>query len=286
MHGEALWNTASVLRTCLLAGPAVVLSFVGSAGHGGSSSAAASTTPIAPLASGPVTLVALGDSLTFGEGDETGLGFAGRLAESIAAEPGREGSTLVNLGQNGWDSTMLVDGQEGAEPQLALAVDEVRRSTEGGGVALATVLIGSNDLWYLYDYGPLEGTDATAEDAAIETYRTNLDRAVAELQEAGAVVVVGLPDDQTLRPGVADIDVLHMYLPNITAEEVDQMSALALRFDVVAEEVAAEHGALTVDTNDPLWADPSKMADDGIHPNVAGYADLAELWMRVIEPLL
>ena len=29
------------------------------------------------------------------------------------------------------------------------------------------------------------------------------------------------------------------------------MSALALRFDVVAEEVAAEHGALTVDTNDP-----------------------------------
>jgi lysophospholipase L1-like esterase len=274
-----------MLRTCLLAGPAVVLSVVGSVGHGGSSSAVSST-PIAPLAAGPVTLVALGDSLTFGEGDETGLGFAGRLTESIAAEPGREGSTLVNLGQNGWDSAMLVDGQEGAEPQLAQAVDEARRATESGGVALATVLIGSNDLWYLYDYGPLEGTDAAAEEAAIDVYRTNLDRAVGELQEAGAVVVVGLPDDQTLRPGVADLDVLHTYLPNITADEVDQMSALALRFDVVAEEVAADHGALTVDTNDPLWADPSKMADDGIHPNEAGYADLAALWMEVIEPQL
>ena len=48
----------------------------------------------------------------------------------------------------------------------------------------------------------------------------------------------------------------------------------------------AEHGALTVDTNDPLWADPVRMADDGIHPNDAGYADLAALWMRVIEPSL
>jgi len=30
---------------------------------------------------------------------------------------------------------------------LSLAVDEVRGVTEAGGVALATVPIGSNDLW-------------------------------------------------------------------------------------------------------------------------------------------
>jgi lysophospholipase L1-like esterase len=191
----------------------------------------------------------------------------------------------VNLGQSGWDSTMLVDGQEGAPSQLTQAVDEVRRAADSGRAVLATVLIGSNDLWYLYNSGP-ENSSAADEDAAVATYRKNLDRTVRELQNVGAFVVVGLPHDQTQNPGVAELDRLHEFLPSITAEEVEQMSRLAKRLDRTAEEVAGDHGALTVDTNDSFWADPSKMADDGIHPNGAGYTDLAALWMRVIEPAL
>jgi lysophospholipase L1-like esterase len=181
---------------------------------------------------------------------------------------------------------MLVDGQEGTPAQLTQAVDEVRRAVDSGGAVLATVLIGSNDLWYLYEYGPAGGTPTEDEDAAVATYRENLNRAVGELQDTGALVVVGLPDDQSLRPGVADLGRLQDVLPNVTAEEVEQMSSLSERFDRTAEEVAAEHSALVVDTNGPFWADPSKMADDGIHPNGAGYADLAALWMEVIRPAL
>jgi lysophospholipase L1-like esterase len=238
------------------------------------------------LAPGPVTIVALGDSLTAGDGDEAGQGFAGRVAEAIAARPGREGSTLVNLGLSGWTSEMLVSGTDGAPGQLGPAVDAVRTARAGGAAVLATVLMGANDLWYVYEYGPEGGTPSADEDAAVATYRANLDRTVSELQAAGAVVVVGLPDDQSLRPGFADHDRLSQILGNITVEEVGQMSRLAGRLDDTAEEVAAAHGALVVDTNGPFWADQSTMADDGIHPNAAGYTEMAALWLEVIEPAL
>ena len=277
-----------------LKGVAAALAVVALVGCGGGSSDGSSTTAggggggggaVAELGDGPVTLVALGDSLTAGDGDDSGAGYVGRITDAIGAAPGREGSTLVNLGQSGWDSTMMVEG-DGTFSQLTEALEEIERARGDGTAVLATVLIGSNDLWYVYQNGPEDGTPAEDEDAALETFRTNLDRTVRELQDAGAVVVVGLPDDQSVRPGAADIDRLQVYLPNVTEDEVDQMSKLAQRFDEVAAEVAAEHGAPTVDTNDPLWSDPDKMADDGIHPNGAGYEDLAELWLKVVEPLL
>jgi lysophospholipase L1-like esterase len=237
------------------------------------------------LGPGPITLVALGDSLTAGDGDDSGFGYAGRVAEVIGALPGREGTMLVNF-LSGWDSTMMVDGQEGTQAQLAPAVDEVRSAVASGGAALATVLIGSNDMWYVYAYGPEEGTPTADEDAVVATYRANLERTISELQAAGAVVVVGLPDDQSLRPGVVDLDRLNSILGGFTAEEIEQMSQLSVRLDTATEEVAADHGVLTVDTNDPFWGDQATMADDGIHPNGAGYEILAGLWLEVIQPLL
>jgi lysophospholipase L1-like esterase len=238
------------------------------------------------LAPGPVTVVALGDSLTAGDGDDAGQGFVGRVTEAIAARPGREGSTLVNIGRSGWTSTDLVSGQDGSPGELGTAVDAVRTARADGAAVLATVLMGANDLWYVYEYGPEGGTPAADEDAAVAAYRANLDRTVTELQQAGAVVVVGLPDDQSIRPGFADPDRLGQILGNVTVEEVGQMSRLADRLDETAEEVATAHGALVVDTNDPFWADQSTMAEDGIHPNAAGYTELAALWMEVIEPVL
>ena len=243
--------------------------------------------PVEPLADGPVTVVALGDSLTTGDGDETGQGgYAGRLVAAIDANEGRTGSSLVNLAVSGWDSTMMVEGGDGSEPQLAPAVDAVRAAADQGLPVIATVLIGSNDLWYVYEYSEPSGATTANEDAAAQVYEANLGRAVADLTDAGATVVVGLPDDQSLRTGVSDIERLNTVLPYTTAEEVEQMSGLAARFDDIALEVASAYGALTVDTNDPLWADEATMADDGIHPSAAGYDRLTELWLVTIEPLL
>jgi len=237
------------------------------------------------LAAGPVTVIALGDSLTAGDGDDAGKGFVGRLTEAIAARPGREGSTLTNLGQSGWDSTMMVSGLDGGAPaELPQAVAAARAAAPGA--VLATVLIGSNDLWYVYQNGAVDPTPRVEEDAMVTTYRANLERTLTELQAAGAVVVVGLPDDQSARPISADMGRLNQQLSNVTAEEVGKMSTLAEVLGRTATEVAAAHGARTVDTNDPFWADPARMAEDGIHPNAAGYTALAGLWVDGVTPLL
>ena len=241
--------------------------------------------PAAALKSGPVTVIALGDSLTAVDGDDTGKGFVGRLTEAIAARPGREGTTLTNLGQSGWDSTQMVNGYDGGpQAQLPQAVTKARAAAPGA--VLATVLIGSNDLWYVYQNGAVEPTPRAEENAMVAAYRANLERTLAELQAAGAVVVVGLPDDQSARPIAADMGRLNQQLSAVTAEEVSKMSALSEVLDRTAAEVAAAHGAPTVDTNDPFWADPARMADDGIHPNAAGYTALAELWTGGVAPLL
>ncbi len=242
--------------------------------------------PTTTLGEGPVTVVALGDSLTYGEGDDTGLGFVGRLTESIGAMSGRAGTSLVNLGVSGWHSTGMVEGQDGSPGQLPAAVETVTAAVADGRAVLVTVLIGSNDMWFLYAYGSPEGTSPAEEDASEETFRTNLDRTVSELSQAGAVVVLGLPDDQSLRPIALDLDALNAVVSEITVEEIQQMSAMSERLDRVVEEVAAEHGVRTVDTNAPFWTDESRMAPDLIHPNGDGYAILADLWIPVIDDLL
>jgi lysophospholipase L1-like esterase len=245
----------------------------------------AAPAPSSTLAQGPVTVIALGDSLTAGDGDDAGQGFVGRLTEAISARPGRAGSTLTNLGQSGWDSTMMVSGQDGGgQAELPQAVAAARAAAPAA--VLATVLIGSNDLWYVYQNGTVNPTPSADEDALVATYRANLERTVTELQATGAVVVVGLPDDQSLRPISTDVPRLNQQLSDVTAEEVVKMSALAKVLARTATEIAAAHGARTVDTNDPLWADPARTADDGIHPNAAGYTTLANRWMDRIAPLL
>jgi lysophospholipase L1-like esterase len=235
--------------------------------------------PVTELADGPVTVVSLGDSLTAGQGDEDGQGYVGDLTALIGAAPGRSGSTLVNLGMSGWDSTMMVEGGWDGPSQLDAAVAETTAAVAAGSPVLATVLIGSNDMWYLYD-------GSGDEDAAAEVYRANLERTVRELTEAGAVVVVGLPNDPSLLLATQDIEYLHNYLPNVTEEEVDLMSAMSDRLGSIAAEIAAEYGARIVDTESPLWADAAMLDPDLIHPNSVGYAALAEIWFAEIEPLI
>jgi lysophospholipase L1-like esterase len=245
--------------------------------------AAAPAAPGATLAPGPVTVITLGDSLTQAVGDDEGRGFAGRLVEAIGARPDRTGSTLLNLGQSGWTSTDMVDGQPGSPAELPQALDAARAAAPAP--VLATVLIGSNDLWYVYQYGTANPTPSAEEDAAVATYRANLDRTVREMQAAGAVVVVGLPDDQSLRPIATDIARVNEQLSDVTQEEIGKMSALSEVLGRTASEVAAAHGVRTVDTNDTFWADPSRMADDGIHPNAAGYTQMAARWVEAVDPL-
>ncbi len=225
----------------------------------------------AMAADGPLW-VALGDSMTQGIGaSDFDRGWVGQLAASGGAGiPSR----LINLGTSGARVDDVLSRQIPAMAALGHRPD------------LVTVLIGSNDLWFAYQNGSENPTPTAEEDAVVATYRKNLERTVQELQDAGAIIVVGLPDDQSLRPVAADIARINEALSEVTQEEVGKMSALSKVLDRTAAEVATAHGVRTVDTNDAFWADPARMAEDGIHPNAAGYAQMAGRWVEAVEPLL
>ncbi len=153
-------------------------------------SASQPASPPARLPSGKLSIVAIGDSLTAGDGDDSGKGYPGRLIEWIQAE--RPGSKLTNLGKSGWTSENVIEGLDGQPSEVKQAV--------AAKPQLALVWIGSNDLWYLYEYGDPAGTTAREEQEDLKKYRQNIETIVRKLQEAGAVVVLGLLDDQSKRP--------------------------------------------------------------------------------------
>ncbi len=211
----------------------------------------------APIPDGPLTIVALGDSLTQGDGDYPGDGggYPARLQKSINEI--RPNSQILNLGLSGWSSQQMVEGQLPpalqANPQIAL------------------VWIGSNDLWY--NNGPDQ------EDSDLTTYTNNIDTTLRSLTGVGARVYIALLDDQSLRPYATN--------PNgagYSPEDLAHMSHLALAFNDVIRAKAAEYGATTVDFyNTTIFTDPSTLAEDGIHPNPSGYDLVAQIWFEAIR---
>jgi lysophospholipase L1-like esterase len=237
------------------------------------------TPVIEPLPSGPVTLVTLGDSLTEGAEDELEKGgYPGRLIEQLKAS--RPGSTLLNLGHTGWNSDALLHGDQGLPSELDEAVKAIKEAIAAKRPALALVWIGSNDLFYLYEYGD---PDAEAEQADLENYRRNLDTILEKLTDAGARVAIALLDDQSKRPVVLRGEAF----PGTSKAEAKRMSAQVQRYNAIIAEKAAEYGALTVDFyNTTLFTDEKTLAGDGNHPNSAGYDKVTEVWFAALRPLL
>ena len=230
-------------------------------------------------ASGPVTLVALGDSLTQGDGDDSGRGYPGRLAEML--EEARPGSEALNLGQSGWSSDALINGDQGIESQLDRAVTALQSAVSQGRGAVALVWIGSNDLWYLYEYGGDVNDEGDAQD--VQHFESNMDVIISRLRETGAAVLVALLDDQSKRPVALQGEAFTA----VTTDELRRMSAQAERYNAILADKAARYGALTVDFyHTDIFTDPATLYDDGNHPNQAGYDLIARKWWDALSLLL
>jgi lysophospholipase L1-like esterase len=254
------------------------------AGSSGPSSSRPSGASPSRLAAGPITVITLGDSLTEGAGDDDRHGYPERL--QLALEKGdHAGSEVINLGASGWSSTQLLEGQDDAPAQLDTALPTIRDAKAAGRPAVAIVLIGSNDLWYLYaNEAP---TTRAEEEEDLVHYRANLDKLAGALVDAGAVLVLGINDDQSKRPVAADANMRREAFPDISDAEVTQMSAQAERYADVVRDVAAEHGALVADfLHAPFFTNRALLADDGNHPNASGYDAMTEIWLTALEPLI
>lgn len=220
----------------------------------------APSTPAAPASvpAGALTIVALGDSLTEGEGDESeaGGGYPARLARAINEL--RPNSQVINLGKSGWTSTEMIEGQ------LPTALE--------AGPSLALVWIGSNDLWQ--NNGPEQ------EAAELARYTASIDQALRALTERGARVYIALLDDQSQRPYTTSPDGA-----GLSPEGVAYMSRLGSLFNEAIRAKAAEYGAATVDFyNTTIFTDPATLAADGVHPNARGYDQIAQIWFEALRP--
>lgn len=221
----------------------------------------------------------MGDSLTEGSGDEFERGgYPGRLIEKINRI--RPGSVIINLGKSGWNSTALIRGDQGLPGQLGQAVSELNRAAAAGRGIIALVWIGSNDLFYLYEYGD---PTAQGENEDLSQYTANLDTILSRLRETGAVVIIALLDDQSLRPVTQE----RQAFTGISDAEITAMSRQVARYNTVILEKAAQYGALTVDFyNTTIFTDEATLDYDGNHPNAAGHEVSAQRWFDVIAPLL
>ena len=83
-----------------------------------------------------ITVLALGDSLTRGTGDETGQGYVGIVTEQLKEELDPREVTVYNLGINGQDSSQLLQ---------QLGQKNIIRQVKEADVILMT--IGGNDLF-------------------------------------------------------------------------------------------------------------------------------------------
>lgn len=235
--------------------------------------------PSSTLPAGPLTLVALGDSLTQGDGDDSDRsGYPGRLLEMVNAT--HPDSTITNYGQSGWNSDALINGDQGLESQLTRAVAELQSATSQGRGAVAFVWIGSNDLWYLYEYG--EGSNEN-DSMDAEHFSSNIDLILDQLRSTGAQVIIAQLDDQTQRP----VALKGEAFTAITQDEMARMSMQASRYNEIIAERAAQHGALVVDFfSTDIFTNPATLYDDGNHPNSVGYDVIAQKWFDVLSLIL
>lgn len=235
--------------------------------------------PPSALPAGPVSLVTIGDSLTQGDGDDTSRGYPGRLLELVTLL--RPGSTLTNFGQSGWTSDALIAGDQGFLGQLPRAVDEARSAVSNGRGTVVFVWIGSNDLWYLYEYGG----DVTAEQESedLKRFEANIIKILVNLRDAGAQVIIAQLDDQSQRP----VALAGEAFTAITPDELARMSEQVKRYNTIITEKAAQYGALTVDFyNSDIFTNPETLADDGNHPNPAGYDLITQAWYKQLITIL
>lgn len=279
-----------------MAGLLAALLFLGACGSGGATAAlepartpdgvptfaspgdASTGPPAATLPPGALTIAALGDSLSAGECDDAGLtGYAGRLQTLV--RPLRPGTQMIYVAHGGWTSRDLIDGRDNKPSQLTQTIE--------GKANVALVWIGSNDLWYLYEYGP-EPMTIEAERQDLGSYEANIDTILRELTSRGAVVFIALLDDQSKRPVVAHPPKpAEPAFPATTAADLVRMSAQVQAYNDIIRRKAAQYKANTVDFyNSTIFTDAATLCEDGNHPNSSGYDKVTQVWFAALKPLL
>jgi lysophospholipase L1-like esterase len=188
-------------------------------------------------------MVAVGDSLTAGDGDNgSGGGYPARLLDLL--DEAYPGSSMTNLAISGDTSNDLVN------KQLTAAVTALNGAAAGTR-KIGLVWIGSNDLFGLYasttcqEYYP--GDMALCESTEMGYSFENLDTILSALSGTGAEIFIALLDDQSRRPVINDGTLRSETFPDFTVDEIPRMSTQVGVYNTEVASLAGSYGATTVD---------------------------------------
>ncbi|MGI8559887.1 MAG: SGNH/GDSL hydrolase family protein [Luteimonas sp.] len=203
--------------------------------------------PDDPPASTPLSYLALGDSYTIGESVAEPGRWPGQLARALRAQgiPLRDPRIIATTG---WTTDELSAAIDDAEPL--------------GDFDFVSLLIGVNNQYRGRDVGNYR-----------EEFTTLLERAIGYAGgRADRVLVLSIPDWGATRFGVA------------SGRDLAVISSELDAYNAAAREIAGAHGVAFVDITPASRArgmEDVMLAEDGLHPSAAMYAE----WARAALPV-
>jgi lysophospholipase L1-like esterase len=194
-------------------------------------------------------IVAIGDSLTRGTGDETGKGYVGVLLDEIN-EKTKQDVRVTNLGISGQTSDQLMQ---------QIQQTEVKRQLQSADMILLTM--GGNDL-FRGGQGLLEFEPADLEDIE-KKFLDNMNFIFQQIRASNSK---------------ANVFFIGLYNPFIELEQGKEMSAVVRHWNYQSAELSAAYPKIVfvptfdlfeLKVNDYLYTDK-------FHPNTKGYTLIAE----------
>jgi len=218
------------------------------------SSAAQGPTAILQPTATPLRLVALGDSLVYGYGDPEGGGWVERLRRRWMM-PGTPGHILYNLGIRG----------DGVRQVLYRLEDEFSKRGELRHRVPDRIIlsVGTNDSARI---GRPSGRNFTA----FEDFETDLEELLDRAQRLCPVLFVGMTPVDEARMPFAGL----LYYTHDDQYRYKEATRLACETRQIPY---LDIFDLWQERGDRWWQ--SRLCDDGLHPNSAGYASLLEDFM-------
>ena len=207
-----------------------------------------------------MTYLALGDSYTIGEGVPEAGRWPVQLAESLRGE----GIAL--------DAPRIIATTGWTTDELSAAIDAAALDTPLGRFDFVSLLIGVNNQYRGRDLGEYR-----------EQFTALLERAIGFAGgRADRVLVLSIPDWGVTPFAAAQVAQQRGRDPTQIASELDAYNA-------AAEAISRARGVAFVDITTVSRArggEPAMLADDGLHPSAAMYAQWTTLALPVARTLL
>ncbi|GIP32466.1 lipase/acylhydrolase [Paenibacillus sp. J2TS4] len=217
------------------------------------------------LSMNKIQIVALGDSLTKGQGDSTGEGYVGKVKSWLEKETSKD-VFVWNYAVGGLRTDQLLDYINGSNSEISQSIKKAN---------LVLITIGGNDL---FQFGLSQSVDSDPDSLEID-----FDNVTGQMPMAMEGLERILSQTAELNPE-ARIIYVGLYHPFLDYDRDGQGSLLLQEWNNHAISLSLRYPNLTVVPTYDLFETylTKYLASDHFHPNDDGYQRIAE---RVIQVL-